>query len=264
MTGPSHHDPPGLAEPDVQLSRWGGIAALAGVAMMVVTVGVVVAAGLPDASDAETLTDFADIESGRIAEHFLYLGAVVLFAVHVAVLHRLLKAAHPAASLFGEVIAMFGLVIMAASSLLHVSTAPLADLYESQDANPTDQQAIEYSWHAAQSVFDTMLATGVLLVPIGIALFGVAMWKTTSFGRRLAVFSVGLGAVGTLGAAIAVVDPTSDVDAVSVLAMTVFFLSVGWRTLNLGRKMTATPPTGQSGETPVGTTATHRTSTPGL
>ena len=236
MTGPSHHDPPGLAEPDVQLSRWGGIAALAGVAMMVVTVGVVVAAGLPDASDAETLTDFADIESGRIAEHFLYLGAVVLFAAHVAVLHRLLRAAHPAASLFGEVVAMFGLVIMAASSLLHVSTAPLADLYESQDANPTDQQAIEYSWHAAQSVFDTMLATGVLLVPIGIALFGVAMWTTTSFGRRLAVFSVGLGAVGTLGAAIAIIDPTSDVDAVSVLAITVFFLSVGWRTLTFGRR----------------------------
>lgn len=235
MTDPSQNDPSGLAEPDVQLSRWGGIAALAGVAMMVVTVGVVVAAGLPDASDAETLTDFADIESGRIAEHFLYLGAVVLFAVHVAVLHRLLKAAHPAASLFGEVIAMFGLVIMAASSLLHVSTAPLADLYESQDANPTDQQAIEYSWHAAQSVFDTMLATGVLLVPIGIVLFGVAMRHTASFGRHLATVSVGLGSIGALGSVIAIVDPTSDASAVSVLAIAVFFAFAGWRTLRLGR-----------------------------
>jgi len=248
MTDPAHNDSLGPAEQDIQLSRWGGIAALAGVAMMIITVGVVIAAGLPDASDAETLTDFADIETGRIAEHFLYLGAVVLFAVHVAVLHRLLKAAHPAASLFGQVIAMFGLLIMAASSLLHVSTAPLADLYESQDARPTDQRAIEYSWHAAQSVFDTMLATGLLLVPIGIALFGVAMWNTTSFGRRLAVLSVGLGAAGTLGAAIAIVDTASDADAVSVLAMTVFFLSVGWRTLNLRRKITPapTPPPGSS------------------
>ena len=149
--------------------------------------------------------------------------------------------------------------LMATCALLHVSTAPLADLYESQDANPTDQRAIEYSWHAAQSVFDTMLATGVLLVPTGIALFGVAMWTTTSFGRRLAVFSVGLGAVGTLGAAIAIVDPSSDVDAVSVLAMTVLFLSVGWRTLNLRRKMTATPSTAHSEETPAHSTATHGT-----
>ena len=144
MTKGSRNDPPGMAESDVQLSRWGGTAALAGVATMVVTVGVVVGAGLPDASDAETLTDFAAIESGPHRRHFLYLGAVVLFAIHVAALRRLLRRAHPAASLFGEVVAMFGLVIMAASSLLHISTSPLADLYESQEATPADQRAIEY------------------------------------------------------------------------------------------------------------------------
>lgn len=257
MTKGSSDDPPRMAESDVQLSRWGGTAALGGVAVMVATVGVVVGAGLPEASDAETLTDFAAIKSGRIAEHFLYLGAVVLFALHVSVLRRLLRNAHPAASLFGGVVAMFGLVIMAASSLLHVSTSPLADLYESQDANPADQRAIEYSWHAAQSVFDTMLATGVLLVPIGLALFGVAMWQTTSFGRRLASFSVGLGAVGLVGAAISIVDPASDASAVSVLAMTLFFLSVGWRTLNLSRKASAPASAAASEQAPTRSTAGH-------
>ena len=111
-----------------QLSRWGGVAALAGVASMVGTVIVVVALGLPDAADPETLTDFADIESGRIAEHFLYLGALVLFALHVFVLNRLLRAAHSAAALFGTVLQAFGLVILAASAMLHVSTVPLARL----------------------------------------------------------------------------------------------------------------------------------------
>ena len=115
--------------PDRRLSRWGGIAAIAGVVLMVGTVAVVVGLGLPDASDPETLTDFADIESGRIAEHFLYLGALVLFALHVFVLHRLLRPADAVAALFGTVVAAFGLVIMAASSMLHVSTAPLAELY---------------------------------------------------------------------------------------------------------------------------------------
>ncbi len=38
---------------------------------MLGAVAVVVAWGLPDASDVETLRDFADIESGRIAEHLL-------------------------------------------------------------------------------------------------------------------------------------------------------------------------------------------------
>lgn len=224
-----------LAQEELQLSRWGGVVGLAGTVMLLGAVGVVVAAGLPDASDPETLTDFANIKSGRIVEHFLYLGAIVAFALHVAVLRRLLAPADPAASLFGGVLAMFGLVIMAASSLLHVSTSPLADLYEAPGATPTARQAIESSWYGAQSVFDTMLATGVLLVPIGIVLFGVAMRHTASFGRHLATVSVGLGSIGALGSVIAIVDPTSDASAVSVLAIAVFFAFAGWRTLRLGR-----------------------------
>lgn len=223
-----------------QLCRWGGVAALAGVASMLGAFVVVGVGGLPDASDVETLTDFADIETGRIAEHFFYLGAVVLFALHTAVLGRLLRTAHRPAALFGTVVSMFGLVIMAASSLLHVSTSPLADLYDDPAATPADQQAIESAWHGAQSVFDTMLTTGVLLVPIGIILFGVAMWPSTAFGHRLATFSIAFGAVGTLGAVIAIVDPGSAASAASVLAATLFFLVVGWRTLTLAGAATAT------------------------
>ena len=219
---------------DRELSRWGGVAGLAGVVCMLGSVTVVVSLGLPDASDVETLTDFADIESGRIAEHFLYLGALMLFALHGFVLQRLLKRAHPAAALFGTAVASFGLVIMAASSVLHVSTSPLAELYTAPDVSPADQRAIEYAWYGAQSVFDTMLTTGVLLVPIGIVLLGVAMRRTPAFGFRLSVLSIGLGTVGVIGAAIAVVDPGSVASALSVLAITVFHLSIGWRTLKLG------------------------------
>jgi hypothetical protein len=201
---------------------------------MLGSVVVVVGLGLPDASDPETLTDFADIESGRIAEHFLYLGALVLFALHAFVLQRLLRPAHPAAALFGTVVAAFGLVIMAASSMLHVSTAPLADLYTAPDASADDQQMIEYAWYGAQSVFDTMLATGVLLVPIGIVLFGIAMRNSPAFGPRLTWLTIGLGVVGVIGAAIEAIDTGSDLSAASVLAIVVFNLSVGWRTLTLG------------------------------
>jgi hypothetical protein len=223
--------------PDRQLCRWGGAAGVAGGILMIGAGVVVGSLGLPDASDVETLTDFANIESGRIAEHFLYLGAVMLIALHVLVLHRLLSRAHPPAALFGAAIAEFGFAIMAASSLLHVATSPLADLYTAPDTPPEDLQSIEYAWHGAQSVFDTMLTTGVLLVPIGIVLLGVAMRRTPAFGSRLAVLAIGLGAVGVIGAVIAVVDPGSMFSAVSVLAMVVFSLFVGWRTLKLGTEV---------------------------
>ena len=86
--------------PDRRLCRWGGVAALGGVLLMVGTAVVVGVLGLPDASDVETLTDFADIETGRIFEHFFYLGAVVMFALHALALHRLLVRANPAATSF--------------------------------------------------------------------------------------------------------------------------------------------------------------------
>ena len=227
-------------EADSQLSRWGGVAGLAGVASMLGAFVVVGVGGLPDASDVETLRDFADIEAGRIAEHFLYLGAVVLFALHAAVLGRLLASAHRAAALFGTILSLFGLVIMAAGSLLHVSTSPLAELHDEPAATPGERQAIEAAWHGAQSVFDTMLATGVLLVPIGIVLFGLAMWQSTAFGHRLATFSAVFGLAGTSGAVVAIIDPGSAFSAVSVIAVTVFVLVVGRRMLKLGDSGTAT------------------------
>jgi hypothetical protein len=226
----------GVDEPvaDSQLLRWGGGAGLAGGIALLASFGVVTALGLPDASDVETLTDFADIKSGRIAEHFLYLGALMLFALHVFVLHRLLRPAHQAAALFGTVFASFGLVMMAASSMLHLSTAPLADLYTDPGASSEDRRAIEYAWHGAQSVFDTMLATGALLVPIGMVLFGLAMRHTTAFGPRLTWFAIGLGLVGTAGAVVGIVDPGSLFLALGVLAIVVFHLAVGWQTLRSG------------------------------
>lgn len=223
----------GLRTADRQLIRWGAVAGLAGVAAFVGTVAVVVGLGLPAADDPETLTDFADIEAGRIAEHFLYLAALILFALHLLVLHRLLRASHPAAALFGTAVAEIGLVIMAASSILHMSTAPLADLYTSSETPPEDLPAIEYAWHGAQSVFDTMLATGVLLVPIGIVLLGIAMRSSSAFGARTTGITLVLGVVGIAGAAAEIIETTSDLSALAVLAIVLFHLVTGVRTLTL-------------------------------
>lgn len=210
-----------------QLIRWGGVSGVAGFAALLASLVVVVSLGLPDASEVETLTDFADIETGRIAEHFLYLGALMFFALNTIVLYRLLRASHLAAALFGTVVALIGYTIMAASSLLHLSTSPLFELYTAAETTPEDLRAIEYAWHGAQSVFDTMLITGVLLVPVGIILFGLAMWLAPAVHRGLSILTLCLGLVGVVGAVIAVVDPGSVFAAASVLAMAVFHLATG-------------------------------------
>ncbi len=212
---------------DRRLIRWGGLAGLAGVLLLLGSVVVVVSLGLPDASDVETLTDFDDIEAGRVAEHFFYLGALVMFALNVAALQRVLRSSDRTAALFGSVVALFGLGIMAASSMLHVSTRPLADRYGASGASTQEQQAVESAWVAAQSVFDTMLATGVLLVPIGLTLLGVAMRQAPEFGARIAVWCIVLGVAGFVGAAVEIVDSAIELSALSVLAIALFHLSVG-------------------------------------
>lgn len=216
---------------DRQLLRWGGVAGVAGAVCMFSTLAVVMVLGLPDASDVETLTDYPDIAAGRMAEHFLYLGALVLFSLHVLVLHRMLRPAHPAAALFGTATAVMGFITMAASSMLHISTAPLSDLY--QAAAPGDLAAIEAAWVGAQSVFDTMLATGVLLVPIGLVLFGLAMRRFPAIASSITWLTLGLGAVGAVGAFIAIIDPGSMFSAISVLGMTVVMLATGWQMLKV-------------------------------
>jgi hypothetical protein len=218
---------------DSQLARWGGIAGLGGGLLMLGAFAVVISLGLPDASDPETLTDFADIEVGRIAEHVVYLGALMFFSLHVVALYRLLCEAHLAAALFGTTVATFGFVVLVSSSMLHVSTSPLADLYNASDASAADRQAIEYAWHGAQSVFDTQLATGLLLVPIGFVLLGIAMRSAPAFGSGLAMLTSGVGVLGIIGAAVAIVEPGSAFAALSVLGMVVFHLVVGWRTFRL-------------------------------
>ena len=183
---------------DRQLLRWGGVAGVAGAVCMFATLALVMVLGVPDASDIEALTGYPDIAGGRMAENLLYLGALVLFSLHVLVLYRMLRPAHPAAALFGAATAVMGFIAMAASSLLHISTAPLSDLYEAAEAG--EQAAIEAAWVGAQSVFDTMLATGVLLVPIGLLLFGLAMRRFPAIASSIMWLTLGLGAVGTIGA----------------------------------------------------------------
>jgi hypothetical protein len=124
-----------------------------------------------------------------------------------------------------------GFITMAASSLLHISTAPLSDLYEAAEAG--DRAAIEAAWVGAQSVFDTMLATGVLLVPIGLLLLGFAMRRFPALASSIMWLTIGIAAVGVIGAVIAIIDPGSMFSAISVLGMTVVLLATGWQMLRV-------------------------------
>ena len=68
------------------------MAGLAGVVLLLGAVAVVAGLGLPDASDPETLTDFADIESGRIAEEIGATRSAVASWANLGAVHMGLEA----------------------------------------------------------------------------------------------------------------------------------------------------------------------------
>jgi hypothetical protein len=73
--------------------------------------------------------------------------------------------------------------------------------------------------------------TGLLLLPLALLMFGAAMLRTPTFGKRYGWFSMTLGMAGTAAAVAAV--GGADVAVVGILALIVFHLVVGWKLVRL-------------------------------
>jgi hypothetical protein len=217
-------DPVGPAE-DTRLLRQGGMAGVLGSILLLGAFAVVIAFGLPDVSETETLLRYPEISTARIVENILYLAALVLMMIHILALYRTLRRKSLAASLFGSAVDILGLAVLICGALLHLATAPLADLHGSAAAQ--DKATVVLVWQGVQSVFDTLLVTGAVLVPFGLIALGLAMPRSPSFGAAIGWVGLGLGTVGLLGSAVAVVDPGSPAVAASILSMVGFHAIVG-------------------------------------
>ena len=85
-------------------------------------------------------------------------------------------------------------------------------------------------WQASQAMFDALLLVGLLVMPVGVILFGLAMRQDPDFGKIAGNVSVALGVVGLAAAMVMLVDPLSPVAALGVFALLGFYLIAGWKT----------------------------------
>lgn len=222
----------GDAQPDVNtaLLRRGGQAGLAGAAALVLAFLTYPIFELPDPLLVESLTDYPNIATGRVVENSFYMAALVLWAVHYLAIGRALRDPSTGTRPLAPSIAVIGLVPMIAGALLHISTAELSDLYRDPAASAADQANIVLVWQAVQSVFDTLLVTGAAIVPVAMAVVAWSLHRAEAIGRISGLFAVGLGVVGSIGGAAAVIGgPSSPGVIASVLSMIVFHVVVGWR-----------------------------------
>jgi hypothetical protein len=215
--------------------RWGGLAGIGGSLLMLFTFGFVAAFVGMDITAEQSLTTFPEIRAARIVENTLYLAVLLLWVLHFLALHRGLRNIRPTPALFGTVLSILGLVLLAAGAVPHLATAPLSELYQAPGATPQDQTTLVLLWQGIHAVFNALLYTGLVIVPLGLMAIGVAMLGTPQYGRRIGRSTVALGVAGLAAAAAVLVGGPPKMAAVGLLALIGFHLTLGWKTLKLAR-----------------------------
>jgi hypothetical protein len=229
-------DYPQTFDADSRVLRWGGLAGILGsVLFLIVFVIVGVFVGADPTEPAGAVMRFPDIRAGRTVENGLYLVVLLLWVTHFLALYRALRGSSPAPGLFGSVLGIVGLVVLAAGALPHAASLPISNLYHAPGTTPADQALLALVWQGTQGIFNALLVTGLVILPIGVTLLGVGMLGSPAFGTGYSWASVGLGVVG-LGAAVALlVDPLSFIAVVGAFAIIGFHLAVGWKVYRMSR-----------------------------
>lgn len=223
-------------EQEKSVLRWGGLAGILGAIIFILVFVIVIVFVGPDPAELEGwVMRFPDIRAARTVENSLYLVTLILWVTHFLALYRALRGKSLAPALFGSVLGILGLVVLAAGALPHVATAPISDLYHAPGATPEDQATLVLLWQATQGIFDALLIVGLLLLPIGLIALGVAMLGAPAFGKGFGGVSVVLGVAGVVAASVLLVDPLSPIAVVGVLALIVFHLVLGWKVYSLSR-----------------------------
>lgn len=227
--------------------RWGGLAGSLGSILMLLTFGIVaVFVGMDTMSPEQALMRFPDIKAARTVENSLYLVGLLLWVIHSLALYRALHRTSPAPALFGTVLSIVGLGVLAAGALPHIATAPISDLYHAPGATLQDQTTLVLLWQATYGILDALLVTGLFILPLGLIALGTAMLDAPSFGKRIGTTTVALGVTGLAAATVLLVD-VSPIAIVGVFALIAFHLILGVKTHRLARAPHSTMLAGVNG-----------------
>jgi hypothetical protein len=227
---------------DRSVLRWGGLAGIVGGVIFVLVFAIVFAVVRPDLAGPEGMIGrFPEVRAARTVENGLYLAVMALWMVHLTALYRALRASSPAAALFGSVLSILGLVVLAAGALPHVASVPLAELYHAPAATPEARATLLVVWRATEAIFEAFVVTGLIVAPFGTLALGLAMRGATGFGKLTSGLTLLLGAAGLVAAAVLLVDPASPVAVIGVFALIVFHLVAGWNVYRLSTATRDTP-----------------------
>ena len=225
-----------MIEQEKSLLRWGGLAGiLGGIIFVFVMVFVAVAIGSGPADLKEVVARFPDIHLLRVIENGVYLVGLLLEILLFLALFYALRKDSLAPALFGSALGIVGLVSMAISATPHVAHYPLSEIFQATGTTAEAQEAIAIMWQGTWGVFNAPLYVGFFVVPLGLILFGVAMFAAPEFGKGISWMTIIIGALAFVAAIFQMIDPAGDIGALSYITPIIFYFVMGIKIYRLSK-----------------------------
>ncbi|MCK0126351.1 hypothetical protein MWU76_18320 [Gelidibacter sp. F2691] len=214
-------------------ARMGGFAGILGsVLLLGVFAFLSVFVGLEILDAQAALERYPDIRWARIIENTAYLFALALWALHSVTLFVVLRADRPATALAAMVMSVLGLAILAAGAIPHTAETVISDLYHAPDTAAELMPVLTIAWEVSLGWVDTFVVTGIVLTPVGLLLYGIAMLRSADIGSWAGWVSILFAAAG-LYAAVAGLIEESDIVGVGIFALVFFHIVIGIVSLRL-------------------------------
>ena len=216
-------------------SMLGGLAGILGSALLLGVFALLsIFVGLETLDAQAALDRYPEIRWARIIENTAYLFALALWALHSVALFVVLRSASPAISLAAVVMSVLGLAILAAGAIPHTAETAISDLYHAPDTAAELIPVLIVAWEVSLAWVDTFVVTGLVLTPVGLLLYGIAMLRSDGFGSWAGWLSIFLAAAGIYAVAMGLIEG-SDIVAVGIFALILFHIIIGLVSVRLGQ-----------------------------
>ncbi|MCK8462421.1 hypothetical protein MUY35_00990 [Aliiroseovarius sp. S1339] len=218
---------------DQSVSKLSGLAGLLGSALLLgVFAFLSVFVGLETLDAQAALERYPEIRWARIIENTAYLFALALWALHSVGLFAVLRADSPGISLAAVVMSVLGLAILAAGAIPHTAETVISDLYHAPETAAELMPVLIVAWEVSLGWIDTFVVTGIVLTPVGLLLYGIAILRAPHFGSWTGWASI-LFAIAGIYAAVAGLIEESDIVGVGIFALVFFHIVIGWASFRL-------------------------------
>jgi hypothetical protein len=222
--------------------RWGGISAMIGAVVFLISIVYQVAfvGTNTTAAGAGPIMRFPGVQTQIIVGQTLFLLGVVLFIPLFLALYRTLRGTSLAPALFGGILSFLGLAVLAVESEPNVAMAQISAQYHAAGATAAQQATAVQIWQATQGMFNQFDTCAYIFLSAGFVILGVAMLQSPKFGKAFGGLSIAFGGAGLIALGLFAVDSAA-FSPFALITFAVFPLLFGGKVFQLSR-MPQPPP----------------------